>query len=153
MSEKYNQEKFFNSTLSKLESDLTKFIFQTNFSNVQSIYLREEISRFKNKSFNRSNSQQILNNIRPNLNMEKEADYNFGTNVYFYNDKEKIIKDSMYFDKSQNIYSISQRNINIKLKLDDYYDNSAIKTNKNHKDKHSSFCMRDWNNIAFPGYF
>ena len=69
MSEKYNQEKFFNSTLSKLESDLTKFIFQTNFSNVQSIYLREEISRFKNKSFNRSNSQ---NDFKPNYTKLKQ---------------------------------------------------------------------------------
>ena len=69
MKEKYNQEKFFNSTLSKLESDLTKFIFQTNFSNVQSIYLREEISRFKNKSFNRSNSQ---NNFEPNYSKLKQ---------------------------------------------------------------------------------
>jgi hypothetical protein len=57
MNVKYDQEKFFNKTLSKIEKDLTKFIFETNFSNVPSLYLRDEISKFKKKSFKRSSSQ------------------------------------------------------------------------------------------------
>ena len=62
MNEKYDQEKFFYSTLSKLESNLTRFIFETNFTNVPSIYLREEVSKLKKKSFKRSISQ---NQIQP----------------------------------------------------------------------------------------
>ena len=57
MNVKYDQEKFFNKTLSKIEKDLTKFIFETNFSNVPSLYLRDEISKFKKKSFKRSSPQ------------------------------------------------------------------------------------------------
>ena len=60
MSEKYNQEKFFNSTLSDIEKNLTKFLFETNFMNSQSLYLREEISKFKDKLISRSNSQNLL---------------------------------------------------------------------------------------------
>ena len=38
-----NQEKFIKTTLSQIENNLTKFIFETNFSNVQSLFLRSEM--------------------------------------------------------------------------------------------------------------
>ena len=60
MIDRYNQEKFFNSTLSDIEKNLTKFLFATNFMNSQSLYLREEISKFKDKLISRSNSQNLL---------------------------------------------------------------------------------------------
>ena len=80
MKEQYNQEKFFNSTLSKLENDLTQFIFETNFTNVPSIYLREEISKFRKKAVKRSNSQkgfdpyysQIKQKIFPTINNKRD---------------------------------------------------------------------------------
>ena len=76
MKEKYNQEKFFNSTLSKIENNLTKLIFETNFSNEQSILLREEIKKYKRKLIRKSNSQKnyepfytkINQNIFPFIN-------------------------------------------------------------------------------------
>ena len=74
MKEKYNQEKFFNSTLSKIENDLTKFIFETNFSNVQSLYLREEISKYKMKKFKRNNSQ---NDYQPYYHKVKQKVFPF----------------------------------------------------------------------------
>ena len=61
MSDKFNHEKFFKSTLSKIENNLTQFIFETNFSNVQSLYLRNQITQFKSKSFKRNNSQNQFN--------------------------------------------------------------------------------------------
>ena len=60
MTDRYNQEKFFNSTLYNIEKNLTKFLYETNFTNSQSLYLREEISKFKDKLMNRSNSQNLL---------------------------------------------------------------------------------------------
>ena len=60
MIDRYNQEKFFNSTLSDIEKNLTKFLFATNFMNSQSLYLIEEISKFKDKLISRSNSQNLL---------------------------------------------------------------------------------------------
>ena len=79
---------------------------------------------------------EYISNKRKKLNNHNYFNY--------YNDRyyQKKIKNSAYYYKklSQNSYNftnksknLSQRNINIKLKLDDYYDNSAIKTNKNHK--------------------
>ena len=76
MKEKYNQEKFFNSTLSKIENNLTKLIFETNFSNEQSILLREEVKKYKRKLIRKSNSQKnyepfytkINQNIFPFIN-------------------------------------------------------------------------------------
>ena len=53
------QEKFFNSTLTKLENNLTKFIFETNFSNDSSLYLKGKILKMKKRSFKRNNSQNI----------------------------------------------------------------------------------------------
>ena len=75
-----NQEKFIKTTLSQIENNLTKFIFETNFSNVQSLFLRSEISNFKSKSIRRNNSQNelsshysnITNKILPLLNYKRD---------------------------------------------------------------------------------
>ena len=67
MSDNFNHDKFFKSTLSQIENNLTKFIFETNFSNVQSLYLRNQISQFKKKSFRRNNSQNELTSHYSNI--------------------------------------------------------------------------------------
>ena len=80
MTDKFNQEKFIKSTLFQIENNLTKFIFETNFSNVQSLFLRSEISKFKEKSFKRNNSQNeltshylnITHKILPLLNNKRD---------------------------------------------------------------------------------
>ena len=79
MNVKYNQDNFIKSTLEKIEKNLTKFIFETNFSNVQSLYLRSQISKFKKNSFRRNNSQNdinhysnITNKILPLLNNKRD---------------------------------------------------------------------------------
>ena len=100
MKEKYNQEKFFNSTLSKIENYLTKFIFETNFSNIPSLYLREEISKFKMKKFKRSNSQ---NDYQPYYHKVKQKVFPF----------IKKIKDPDVRNKNSSIFIPIVENKNI----------------------------------------
>ena len=83
MNEQYNQECFIKTTLSQIENNLTKFIFETNSSNVQSLYLRNEISKFKTNSFRRNNSQNditsqysnITQRILPLLNVKRNLNF------------------------------------------------------------------------------
>ena len=79
---------------------------------------------------------EYINNKRKKQN---NNNYSNNYNERYYQNK---IKNTAYYYKklSQNSFNLanknknlSQRNINIKLKLEDYYDNSVIKTNKNHK--------------------
>ena len=100
MKEKYNQEKFFNSTLSKIEDNLKKFIFETNFSNEQSLLLREEIKKFKNKVIKKSKS---LNTYEPFYAKIKQNIFPFINN--------KI--DPNALNKNSTIYTSLVKNKNI----------------------------------------
>ena len=50
--EEDKQKEFINSTLLKLKDGLTKFIVDTNYSNIQSLYLRQRIDNYE-KEFNK----------------------------------------------------------------------------------------------------
>lgn len=68
MVDRFNQEKFINTTLSQVEKNLNRFIFETNFSNVNSLYLRNEISKYKKKNIRRNKSQNDINSLYQNIN-------------------------------------------------------------------------------------
>jgi len=78
-----------------------------------------------------------INNRRKKQNNNNSV-HNINERCY---ENKNIHNDSNYYKKpSQNSFSfvkrnrnLSQRNINVKLKLEEYYDNSIIKTNKNCK--------------------
>ena len=100
MKEKFNQEKFFNSTLSKIENNLTQLIFETNFSNEQALLLREEIKKFKRKSIKKSNS---LNNYEPFYAKLKQSIFPFINN--------KLDPNSL--NKNSTIYTSLTKNKNV----------------------------------------
>ena len=62
--EDYKQKEFINSAFSKLKDDITKFIVDTNYSNIQSLYLRQRIEDYE-KNF-----------MKPNLNAKKSVSVN-----------------------------------------------------------------------------
>ena len=104
MNDTFNQEKFIKSTLWKIENNLTKFIFETNSSNVQSLYLRNEISKFKTKFFRRNNSQNeitsnysnITQKILPLLNNKRDPSARHKNNTIF---KPNIINNNIITGK------------------------------------------------------
>ncbi len=55
--EEDKQKEFINSTLLKLKDGLTKFIVDTNYSNIQSLYLRQRIDNYE-KEFNKQIQSQ-----------------------------------------------------------------------------------------------
>ena len=68
MVDRFNHEKYINTTLSQVEKNLSRFIFETNFSNVNSLYLRNEISKFKKRNFRRNKSQNNIASYYQNIN-------------------------------------------------------------------------------------
>ena len=149
MSDKFNQEKFIKTTLSKIEKNLTRFIFETNFSNVQSLYLRSEISKFKTKSFRRNNSQNEINShythrILPLLNNKRDPSARHKNSSIFHpkainpniisgkQDINKIlVKDSLkneirHLINNKKFLKYSNENLNQKL-----YHTQLLDKNKN----------------------
>lgn len=47
MSNPVNHQQFLYDTVDRIQGELTKFIFKTNYSNPYSIYLREQLDDFK----------------------------------------------------------------------------------------------------------
>ena len=110
MSDRFNQEKFIKSTLSQVEKHLNRFIFETNFSNVNSLYLRNEISKFKKNIFRRNKSQndidshyqKINQRILPLLNRRRDPSARHKNSTIF---NPKIINKNI-ISKKQDINRI-----------------------------------------------
>ena len=95
MSNPVNHQQFLYDTVDRIQGELTKFIFKTNYSNPYSIYLREQLDDFK-KSLEKKKFKIYRKSKRINTK------YNF-TNI-----KTKY--------KSKFILS-SNNNISIKIRL------------------------------------
>ena len=92
--EEDKQKEFINATLQQLKENISKFITSTNYSNIQSLYLRQQIDDYQ-KEFNRLNQQKIyqrqlsenstlkneivlpllLNSKNPKISYKKESIY------------------------------------------------------------------------------
>ena len=152
MNEQYNQECFIKTTLSQIENNLTKFIFETNSSNVQSLYLRNEISKFKTNSFRRNNSQNditsqysnITQRILPLLNVKRNLNFRHRNSSIFkvkninknlisgkqdinnLMGKDPLKSELRQFMKSKKYLKYSNENLNKKL-----YHTTLLDKNKN----------------------
>jgi uncharacterized protein (DUF1778 family) len=63
---KAENKNFINETINRLQNELTNFIINTNYSNPQSIYLRQELCNFQEK--NLKNNKNYENNKKININ-------------------------------------------------------------------------------------
>ena len=116
MKEENNKQKeFINSTLKKLKDNLTKFIVDTNYSNIQSLYLRQRINNYEkeflkqNKNYKKSSSLNnksftsetilplLIDKKNPKIIYNKNHIYNIG-NRNNKNINENIKKSDKYFD-------------------------------------------------------
>ena len=114
MKEEDNKQKeFIKSTLLKLKDGLTKFIVDTNYSNIQSLYLRQRIDNYEKEFLNKNYKKSAsLNNksftsetILPLLIDKKNPKIIYNKN-HIYNIKKKtnknknenIKKDDKFFD-------------------------------------------------------
>ena len=69
------QKEFINSTLMQLQENLSKFITTTNYSNIPSLYLQQQVQNYQ-KEFNQNNLLQIIqkkenSNNQPQIKKEK----------------------------------------------------------------------------------
>ena len=116
MKEENNKQKeFINSTLNKLKDNLTKFIVDTNYSNIQSLYLRQRIDNYEkeylkqNKNYKKSSSLNnksftsetilpiLIDRKNPKIIYNKNHIYNVGKKNNK-NENENIKKNDKYFD-------------------------------------------------------
>ena len=68
--ENVKQKEFINSALTKLKDNLTKFIVDTNYSNIQSLYLRQQIDTYEKEILKQNPSRKNLSVNYKSLNNE-----------------------------------------------------------------------------------
>ena len=121
--ESEKQKEFINSTMLKLKDEITKFIFDTNYSNIQSLYLRQQIDDYEkeyikknqvskqnisvnNKSLsNKTILPLIINNKNPNICYNKNKLYDTRKRSY-QNIRENINRNDRYYDLFHPSFSI-----------------------------------------------
>ena len=114
MKEEDKQKEFINSTLLKLKDGLSKFIADTNYSNIQSLYLRQRIDDYE-KEYIKQNSKRnaslnnksltsdiilplLIDKKNPKKCYNQNSIYNIRKRTNSKNIKENIKKDDKYYD-------------------------------------------------------
>ena len=148
-SQENKQALFIKETIDKVHNDLTKLIIDTNYTNVQSIHLRNELDKIKSKILKEERQTKDKNNIK-NLNVNKELlpvlDNIHNPNKFIPNSslfshklKNKNIlrgfQDINKIPKSENQKIISPKVKNLNIKTNEYMDkfykyNNDIKNRK-----------------------
>ena len=59
------QKEFINATLQELKENISNFIVSTNYSNIQSLYLKQQIEDYQ-REFNKLNQEKIYQKNYPN---------------------------------------------------------------------------------------
>ena len=114
MKEEDKQKEFINSTLLKLKDGLSKFIADTNYSNIQSLYLRQRIDDYE-KEYIKQNTKRnaslnnksltsdiilplLIDKKNPKKCINQNNIYNIRRKTNPKNIKENIKKDDIFFD-------------------------------------------------------
>ena len=119
------QKEFINSTLIQLQENLSKFITTTNYSNIPSLYLQQQVQNYQ-KEFNQNNLLQIIqkkenSNNQPQI--KKETILPLLLNQK--NPKSSFKKETVYtYDKNnkkkkENIKNINEEFFNPSLSIKD----------------------------------
>ena len=114
------QKEFINLTLLKLKDDINKFIVDTNYSNIQSLYLRQQIDNFERDSLKQYQNKKstslnnksltseaflpvITNSKNPNLCLNQNKLYTSKRNK-----KTDILKDDKFYDLYDSSITINE---------------------------------------------
>ena len=136
MSETEKQAKFIKDTLDKVHSDITKFIIDTNYSNVKSIHLRNELEQYKAQMLKRENQikkRQIINNQNINQYLLPLLDNIHNPNLcipdsslFTQKIKNKNVlrgfQDINTIKEKENIKSFSPKRKRLKINTDNIYN-------------------------------
>ena len=126
--EENKQKEFINSTLLKIKDSLTKFLVDTNYSNIQSLYLRQRIDDYEkeylkqnqNSKRNASSNNKSFSNdtILPLLIDKKNPKFCYNKNN-IYNMRKKMSNTSKNENKKKNdkYYDIYNPNLSVKDSL------------------------------------
>ena len=113
--EEDKQKEFINSTLNLLKENITNFITSTNYSNIQSLYLRQRIDEYQNE-YNNLNQQKIYQKkLSDNSIIKNETVLPLLLNSK--NPKSSYRKENIYSSqisrkKKENKKKMEQNNIN-----------------------------------------
>ena len=149
MSDMEKQDKFIKETFEKVHNNLTKFILDMNYTNTQSIHLRNELEEYKSKMIKQENetknnqikaNQNIRQNLLPLLNNINNPNICL-PNSSLFNQKVKnknILKgfqDINKIQEKQKVFSSKRKNLKINTNnnylIDKYYKfNNDIKNSK-----------------------
>ena len=150
-----NQEKFIKDTFNKIESNITQFLLDTNYSNAPSIKLRNDIEEYKSKmkileknsSFNKfeqdnytysktQNFPKLILNIKsPNLFLPNSLIFTTKTkpkNVFKGFLDMNSVKENQ---KNIKAYNNKKKNLNIQINLNNQYNDKYYKYNNDSKNK------------------
>ena len=118
--EEDKQKDFINSTLQKLKESISNFITTTNYSNINSLYLRQQIDDYQ-KAYNQSQQQQIYQKkVNENNKNLLKTEIVLPLLLNSKNPKIPYKKESLYTTKSSR-----QKNENIKKNnINDIFDPS-----------------------------
>ena len=152
MHEPKNQEKFIKDTIEEVHNNLTKFILDTNYSNVQSIHLRNQLEEFKLNILKQEEKVKEKKSIfNKNQNIDKHLlpylDNFYNPNVCFPNSSlfiqkvknKNILRGFQDINKinekdNQKIFNSKKKNLKISTNnynIDKYYKfNNDIKNSK-----------------------
>ena len=88
---------FINDTIKKLKEQLTKFLVNTNYSNIQSLYLRQQIDNYEKQLSKSIDSKKVFPLINKNLNNETILPILINkNNPNNYYDRSEIFKTKTY---------------------------------------------------------
>ena len=149
-----NQEKFIKDTFNKLHSNLTQFLFDTNYSNAPSVKLRQELEEYKSKmtlfknnspthitqdNYNYSKMPNLILSIKnPKLLLPNSLIYTAKTNPK--NIPKGFLDMSSVKENEKKIRSLKnnnkkKKNLNIKINISNQYNDKYYKYNNDSKNK------------------
>ena len=151
-----NQEKFIKDTFNKLHTNITQFLLDTNYSNAPSIKLRNEIEEFKSKlekqerlrdidnlNYELYHNSDMIHKYFPSLIKQTKDPKLLLPNSLLFTSKTnpknifKSFHDINYKERKENAksYKNKKRNLNIKINMNNQYNDKYYKYNNDEKNK------------------
>ena len=96
--EENKQKDFINSTLEKLKENISSFIAKTNYSNIQSLYLRQRIEDYQRANSQSNQYHNYQKNLYKNNTIKNETILPLLLNIK--NPKTSFKKESLYSSHS-----------------------------------------------------
>ena len=138
----YSQTNYYNNNN---YPNYNNFNYNTQQPQNQMAHSSQNNNPYQNKALNSANWQPYD---------KYEENYNNGHNIYYFNNKDNIINESYFFDKSLNIYTISEiiknnrnMNYNMNSNMSNNMNNNIINNNNNYMNNSNNNMNNSNNNM------